>query len=180
MWSSRSCTRVRQERRCRAIHIRSIPSTYKACYFDRSRIASSSCAVEEVHCIRSSESRRREPVPAMCPHGYHFRPKAYFVATKSEHALSQYNGVLYEQVTDVNLFPYQGLCFCCCRCVCCCSPPGLYSHSDELGVIFSSVPVGVREESRCCDLSDGLGGPKRRRSHRNAVWVATGELYAAC
>ncbi len=35
----------------------------------------------------------------------------------------------------------------------------------------SSLPVGVREESRCCDLSDGFGGPKRRRSHRNAVWV---------
>lgn len=34
---------------------------------------------------------------------------------------------------------------------------------------LDSVPVGVREESRCCDLSDGLGRPKRRRSHRNAV-----------
>ena len=34
---------------------------------------------------------------------------------------------------------------------------------------LSSVPVGVREESRCCHLSDGLGGPKRARSHRNAV-----------
>ena len=45
---------------------------------------------------------------------------------------------------------------------------------------LDSVPVGVREESRCCDLSDGFGGPKRSRSHRNAVWVATGELYAAC
>ena len=33
----------------------------------------------------------------------------------------------------------------------------------------SSVSVGVREESRCCHLSDGLGRPKRRRSHRNAV-----------
>ena len=45
----------------------------------------------------------------------------------------------------------------------------VYSHSDELEVILSSVPVGVREESRCCDFSDGLGGPKRRRSHRSAV-----------
>src|ERR1700760_3729974 len=34
---------------------------------------------------------------------------------------------------------------------------------------LDSVPVGVREESRCCHLSDGLEGPKRRRSHRNAV-----------
>ena len=34
---------------------------------------------------------------------------------------------------------------------------------------LDSVPVGVREESRCCYLSDGLGRPKRRRSHRNAV-----------
>ena len=34
---------------------------------------------------------------------------------------------------------------------------------------LDSVPVGVREESRCCYLSDGLGRPKRSRSHRNAV-----------
>ena len=44
--------------------------------------------------------------------------------------------VLYEQVTCVKrwslLFFFQGLCFCCCRFVACCSPPGLYSHSDEL------------------------------------------------
>jgi hypothetical protein len=33
----------------------------------------------------------------------------------------------------------------------------------------SSVPVGVREESRCCYLSVGLGRPKRARSHRNTV-----------
>ena len=33
----------------------------------------------------------------------------------------------------------------------------------------SSVPVGVREESRCCHLSVGLGRPKRARSHRNTV-----------
>ena len=33
----------------------------------------------------------------------------------------------------------------------------------------SSVPVGVREESRCCHLSVGLGRPKRSRSHRNTV-----------
>src|SRR5271156_1599942 len=33
----------------------------------------------------------------------------------------------------------------------------------------SSVPVGVREESRCCYLSVGLRRPKRARSHRNTV-----------
>jgi hypothetical protein len=33
----------------------------------------------------------------------------------------------------------------------------------------SSVPVGVREESRCCHLSVGLGRPKRARGHRNTV-----------
>jgi hypothetical protein len=33
----------------------------------------------------------------------------------------------------------------------------------------SSVPVGVREENRCCHLSVGLGRPKRSRSHRNTV-----------
>ena len=49
-------------------------------------------------------------------------------------------GVLYEQVADVNVFPYQGLCWC--RCVCCCSPPGLYSHSDELIVIKARPRLG--------------------------------------
>src|ERR1700753_1211056 len=34
---------------------------------------------------------------------------------------------------------------------------------------LDSVPVGVREERRCCYLSDGLGRPKRSRSHQNAV-----------
>jgi hypothetical protein len=33
----------------------------------------------------------------------------------------------------------------------------------------SSVPVGVREESRCCHLSVGLIRPKHARSHRNTV-----------
>ncbi len=33
----------------------------------------------------------------------------------------------------------------------------------------SSVPVGVREESRRCHLSVGLRRPKRARSHRNTV-----------
>ena len=52
------------------------------------------------------------------------------------------NGVLYEQVTDVNIFPYQGFCFCGCRCFCRCSPPGLYSHSDELIVTEARCRLG--------------------------------------
>ena len=46
----------------------------------------------------------------------------------------------------------------------------------------SSVPVGVREESRCCYLSVGLGRPKRARSHRNAVSTQRKQdhLQAAC
>ena len=42
---------------------------------------------------------------------------------------------------------------------------------------LDSVPVGVREESRCCHLSDGLKGPKRRRSHWNAVSM---QRWALC
>ena len=80
--------------------------------------------------------------------------------------VSKRKRVLYEQVTDVNVFPFQGLCFCCCRCGCCCSPPGLYSHSDESDESGLGAGWG---SSRCCYLSDGLGRPKRARSHRNTV-----------
>ena len=66
---------------------------------------------------------------------YRMPPEGYFPA-----ALDDAMTVLYEQVTDVNVFPYQGLC--CCRCVCCCSPPGLYSHSDELIVIKARCRLG--------------------------------------
>jgi hypothetical protein len=47
----------------------------------------------------------------------------------------------------------------------------------------SSVPVGVREESRCCHFSVGLRRPKRARSHRNTVSsqrVNMGISQAAC
>ena len=44
---------------------------------------------------------------------------------------------------------------------------------------LDSVPVGVREESRCCHLSDGLGTKTPTQSSERGV-DATGELYAAC
>ena len=81
---------------------------------------------------------------------------ALFPESRLEPGVNDEKRVLYEQVTDVNVFPYQGLCLCCCRCVACCSPPGLYSRSDELIVDLSSVPAGVREENRCCYFSVGL------------------------
>jgi hypothetical protein len=84
--------------------------------------------------------------------------------------VDQHKRVFYEQVTDVKglffAFSFIGLLL-------------LFKFSLlSTGFLFalwmsclgaSSVPVGVREESRCCHLSVGLGRPKRARSHRNTV-----------
>jgi hypothetical protein len=68
-----------------------------------------------------------------------------------------------------SFFLNHGLCFCCCS---------LRRLLLATGFVFalwmsrldaSSVPVGVREESRCCHFSDGLKRPKRARSHRDTV-----------
>ena len=80
------------------------------------------------------------------------------------------NGVLYEQVADVNVFLIRVFAVVVAFVV----AFVVALHRVCIRTLMSrmnrdSVPVGVREESRCCHLSDGLGRPKRRRSHRNAV-----------
>jgi hypothetical protein len=89
------------------------------------------------------------------------------------------NGVLYEQVLVVNVFPYQGLCFCCCRCVCCCSPPGLYSHSDESDESGLGADWGSRGESMLRFIRRPWRAKTPTQSSERGVG-ATGELYAAC
>ena len=96
----------------------------------------------------------------------------------SSRIINDENSVLYEQVTDVNSFSLLGAFAFAVAFVVALHRVCIRTLMSRMNL--DSVPVGVREECRCCDLSDGLGGPKRRRSHRNAVWVATGELYAAC
>ena len=90
-----------------------------------------------------------------------------------------HNGVLYEQVLVVNVFPYQGLCFCCCRCVCCCSPPGLYSHSDESDESGLGAGWGSRGESMLPFIRRPWKTKTPTQSSERRVG-ATGELYAAC
>ena len=88
--------------------------------------------------------------------------------------------VLYEQVTDVNVFPYQGLC--CCRCGCCCSPPGLYSHSDESDGSGLGAGWGSRGESMLRFIRRSWGTKTRTQSSERGI-EATGEqdhLQAAC
>src|ERR1700678_2663281 len=87
------------------------------------------------------------------------------------------NGVLYEQVTDVNVFPYQGLCFCCCRCCCCCSPPGLYSHSDELIVIEARCQLGFERRVDAAIYRTASRTKTPTQSSERGV-DATGKLYA--
>jgi hypothetical protein len=87
--------------------------------------------------------------------------------------------VFYEQVTAVKVwllfFTFIGLLFCCCSC------GSLRRMLLSIGFLFAlcmscldagSVPVGVREESRCCYLSVGLKGQNAHavigtRCHRN-------------
>jgi hypothetical protein len=86
--------------------------------------------------------------------------------------------VLYEQVTDVNVFPYQGCCFCCCRC----SPPGLYSHSDEPDGSELGAGWGSRGESMLPFMRRSWKTKTRTQSSERGV-DATGEqdhLQAAC
>ena len=97
------------------------------------------------------------------------------------------NRVFYEQAlmsrVEVFVFPLSGvlaLLLLVCVAPRCCSSRGFYTHSDELGC--SKLGAGwVREKSRCCYFSAGLGRPKRRRSHRNAgsSQQIKGYLYAA-
>ena len=71
---------------------------------------------------------------------------------------SHHNSVLYEQVLVVNVFSYQGLCFCCCRCVCCCSPPGLYSHSDESAEVWTRCRLGFERRVDAAIYQTALEG----------------------
>jgi len=90
--------------------------------------------------------------------------------------------VLYEQVTDVNVFPYQGLCFCGCRCGCRCSPPGLYSHSDESDRSGLGAGWGSRGESMLPFIRRPWETKTRTQSSERGV-DATNEqdhLQAAC
>jgi hypothetical protein len=98
--------------------------------------------------------------------------------------LSKQKRILYEQVTGVKsllfCFSFIGLLLL------------LLVSLLSTGFVFalwmscleaSSVPVGVREESRCCHFSVGLRRPKRARSHRNTVSsqrVNMGISQAAC
>jgi hypothetical protein len=82
------------------------------------------------------------------------------------------NGVFYEQVTNVKglffAFFFIGLLLLLLFLVSLLSTGFLFALCMSC-LEAGSVPVGVREESRCCHLSVGLGRPKRSRSHRNTV-----------
>jgi hypothetical protein len=86
--------------------------------------------------------------------------------------IGKYKRVLYEQVTGVKVcffaFSFIGLLLLLLLLVSLLSTGFVFAlWMSCLGA--SSVPVGVREESRCCHFSVGLRRPKRARSHRNAV-----------
>jgi hypothetical protein len=96
-------------------------------------------------------------------HGGSWRPTHFIKSVKYGRSGAEYADginydVLYEQVTVVNVFPYQGLCFCCCRCVCWCSPPGLYSHSDESHESGLGAGWGSRGESMLQAAAEGVDG----------------------